>query len=162
MTRSIRGVALELRGGRAECDLGRRPGRIAVDARRDRRERDRAATELHGDLERAAVTRGQERGLARVAALPDRPDGMDHVSRREVAGRRRLRVAGLAASEEPRLGEDRRPAHAMDRPVDASAAQERRVRGVDDRIDLLLRDVALHELDPAHWPKPTVTTDERR
>jgi len=50
------GVALELREGRAERDRGGRLDRIAVDAGRDRGECDRAAPELGGDLERAAVT----------------------------------------------------------------------------------------------------------
>ena len=75
------GMAFELCTDRSECDLGGRLGRIAEDARRDRRERDRAATELGGDLERPAVTRSQKLGLVRSAALPDRPDGMDHVAR---------------------------------------------------------------------------------
>ena len=39
-------------------------------------------------------------------------------------------------------------AGAMDRAVDAAAAEQRRVRGVHDRVDGLRRDVALHEPDP--------------
>jgi len=51
------GMAFEPCAGRSERDLGGQLHRIAEDARRDRRERDRAATELGGDLERSPVTR---------------------------------------------------------------------------------------------------------
>jgi hypothetical protein len=44
--------------------------------------------------------------------------------------------------------EDRRPTAAVDRAVHPTSPKERRVRGVDDRVDRLLRDVALDELDP--------------
>jgi hypothetical protein len=68
---------------------------------------------------------GEELVLALLAALPDRPDRMDHHARGEVTRRRRLGVARLAAAQAPRLLEDRRPAGAMDCAVDASAAEER-------------------------------------
>ena len=74
--------------------------RIAVDAGRDRGERDRAAAERRRDLERAPVARGQQRGLAALAAPPDRADGVDDVPRRQPARRRRLRIAGRAAAEQ--------------------------------------------------------------
>jgi len=156
------GVVFELCAGRSECDLGGTLHRIAEDARGDRRERNRAAAELGRDLERSPVTRGQELGLVRIAALPDRSDGMDHVFRRQVAGCRRLRVAGRAAAEEPRLGENRGAAGSVDRPVDAASSEERRVRRVHDCVRGLHRDVALDELDPAHRLQPTVRIDERR
>jgi hypothetical protein len=44
-------VTFELCTGRSECDLGGQVRRIAEDARGDRRERDRAAAEVCGDLE---------------------------------------------------------------------------------------------------------------
>ena len=100
------------------------------------------------------MARGEKLVLALSAAAPDRPDGVDHVPRRQVARRRRLRVAGRAAAEAAALLEDRRAAGTVDRAVDAAAAEQRLVGGVDDRVDLLLRDVALDELDPAHRPEP--------
>jgi hypothetical protein len=45
----------------------------------------------------------------------------------------------------------------VNRAVDASAAEERRVRGVDDRIDVQLRDVSAMNLD-LHFPRPSFTT----
>ena len=108
----------------ADRDGGRELGRVAVDAARDRRERDRARAELARDVERAAVARREQLGLAGVAAAPDRADGVNDVPRGQLARRGRLRVAGLAAAEQPALGKDRRPARAMDRPVDAAAAEQ--------------------------------------
>jgi len=94
-------VTFELGERRGQCDLGGRLDRIAVDAGRDGRKRDGAAVELGGNLERAPVTRGQELGLALVAAAPDRADRVDHVARRELARGRGLCVAGLAAADKP-------------------------------------------------------------
>jgi hypothetical protein len=45
-------------------------------------------------------------------------------------------------------GQDLCAPAAVDRAVHAAAAQQRRVGGVDDGVDLLLRDVALHEEQP--------------
>ena len=64
---------LERRARRRDRDLRRRElDRIAVDAGRDRGERDRAAAELGRELERAPVARGEQLRLAAVAAAPDR------------------------------------------------------------------------------------------
>ena len=90
---------------------------------------------------------GQQLRLSRVAAAPDRPDGMDYPARREPAPGRRLGVPGRAAAEPARLGEDLRPARAVDRPVHAPAAEQRLVRRVHDRVDLLPGEVADDELD---------------
>ena len=52
-----------------------------------------------------------------------------------------------AAAELPALREDRRTAGPVDRAVDAAAAEEGRVGGVDDRIDLLDDDVTPYQLE---------------
>ena len=82
---------------------------VAVDPRRERRERDSAAAELDRDLERAAVGRGEELRLPRLSPAPDRPDGVDHVSCRQRARAGRLRIAGRAAAEPGALVERSRP-----------------------------------------------------
>ena len=61
--------------------------RVAVDAGRDRRQRDARAAVPRRELDRAAIAGGEQLGLAVVAAAPDRTDGVDDVARR--AGRRR-------------------------------------------------------------------------
>src|SRR5581483_7343496 len=92
-------------------------------------------------------TRGEQLVLVVPAAAPDGADGVDDVPRRQPAGGRRLRVAGVATAELAALGEDRGPAGTMDRAADA---EQRAVRGVDDRVGRVLRDVALGERDPLH------------
>src|SRR6185436_15130899 len=49
--------------------------------------------------------------------------------------------------ERSALGEQFRTGGAMNRPVDAASAEERRVRGVHDRVDVELRDVAAVQLE---------------
>jgi DNA polymerase IV len=144
------GVLAQLLARRAERDIGRLADRVAVDARRDRRESHGSAAELRRDLERPPVAGRKQLGFALAAAVPDGTDRMDHIPGGELSRSRRLRIARLAAAQLTALGQDRRPACAMDGSVHAAAAEQRRVRGVHDRVDLLRRDVALNELDPAH------------
>ena len=82
-----------------------------------------------------------------VAALPDGADRVDDVTRGQLAGRRRLRIAGLAAAESAAFLENGGPAAAMNGSVHAAAAQQGGIRRVYDRVDLLGRDVALSERD---------------
>jgi hypothetical protein len=56
-------------------------------------------------------------------------------------------MTGVAAAELPALGQDLGTARPMDRAVDPAAAEQARVRRVDDRVDLLFRDVAANGLD---------------
>ena len=67
---------------------------------------------------------------------------MEDVPGRQVPARRQLRIAGLAAAQLAALLEDGRAAGAVNGTVDAAAAEQRRVGGVDDRVHFLLRDVA--------------------
>src|SRR5205823_6125827 len=94
--------------------------------------------------------RRKQLGLALVASPPDRPDRMQHVARRQAPAAGRLDVAGFAAAQLAALLEDRRASRAMNRSVDAATAEERGVRGVDDRVDFLHGDVAEDELDHAY------------
>jgi hypothetical protein len=64
---------------------------------------------------------------------------MDHVPRGERARAGRLCAARLTATECAALFEDRRAARPVDRSVDAAAAEQARVRRVDDRVDVLAR-----------------------
>jgi hypothetical protein len=72
---------------------------------------------------------------------------VDHPACRQLAGGGRLRIAGRAPAERAAFLEDRRPARVVDRAVDPAAAEQRRVGRVDDRVDVLTRDVAADELE---------------
>ena len=93
------------------------------------------------EIERGAIAGGEQRILVRSAALPHRADRVDDVLRRQPVAARDLRRAGLAAAERAAFGEQLRPGRAMDRAVDAAAAEQRAVRGVHDRVDGERRDV---------------------
>ena len=85
--------------------------------------RGRALAQLDG----AGVAGGQRVVLALVAAIPDRADGMDHMPRRQPITSGDLGAAGLAAIERAAFGEKLRPGRAMDRAIDAAAAEQRRL-----------------------------------
>ena len=91
-----------------------------------------------------------------VAAVPHRADGVDHVARGKQTGGSGFRVAGLAAAEQPALLEDRGAAGSVDRAVHAAAAAQRLVGRVDDRVHVLLGDVAANELDQALRQRPKI------
>src|SRR3546814_1355659 len=63
-----------------DLDLRSQCVRIAEYAAADRRERNRRHFVLRPKPQRVRVARRQQLRFARVAAMPDRPDGMDHRS----------------------------------------------------------------------------------
>ena len=135
---------------RFDRDRRRKLDRIAVRAGRDRGKRDGCAPELGRQLDRAPVARREQPRLPCIAAAPDRADGVQHIARRQVAAAGRLHVPGVAAAKRAALREDPGAAGAVDRSVDTAAAEQRRVRRVDDGVDVLRGDVAEDELDHAY------------
>jgi hypothetical protein len=79
--------------------------------------------------------------LALAAAMPDRPDGVDHMAGAEPISSGDPGVAGRAAAQCAALRKQFRPGRAMDGSVDAAAAKQRRIGGVDDGVDIQRRDV---------------------
>ena len=120
---------------------------VPVGAGADRRERDRRGAELVGDFEATPVAAREEPRFAGVAAAPDRADGVDHESGGEPEPGRGLGVAERAAIEVAAGVEQLRAGRPVDRPVDAAPAEQRRVGGVDDRVDVLGGDVAERDLE---------------
>src|SRR3954471_19585845 len=110
--------------GRADCDRRSELDRVAVDTRRDRRERDRPAAELVRKLDGTAMARREQLGLIFAAAAPDRAHGVEHVPRRQRAARGWLHLSWVAAAEQAALGQDRRSTRAVDRAVHAAAAEQ--------------------------------------
>ena len=100
-----------------------------------------------GQGQAARVAARQDLRLSRSAPSPDGPHGVDDVAARKPTGRGENGFPGgkrtLLGADPPALFEDRGTARAMDGAVDAAAAQERRVRGVDDGVDVLAREVAV-------------------
>ena len=86
-------------------------------------------------LDGAAITRRQQLVLARVAAVPDRADGMDHMPCRQPVALGDFGAAGLAAMKGAAFGEQFGPRRAVDRAIDAAPAEQGRIGGVDDGVN---------------------------
>jgi hypothetical protein len=128
-------------GDRGDRDLGGSIGGEPINASRYRGKSDSGEAMLSGKLERAAIAGCEQDRLAGAAAAPDRPNGMNDVTGLQVETGRDLGLARRAAAE-PKAGRQQlRPGGAVDGALDAAAAGELRIGGVDDRIDIERRDV---------------------
>ena len=148
---------LHLRGGgpeRLQGCVDRVVARPAVDARTDQREGDRLRTQLVGDLERPAVAGRQQRAVP-LAGVVVGPDHVDHPARGHLPGGRPAGVTGREPVGEASYAvlEHGLAAGRMDRSVDSSATSHPVVRRVDHRVQVLLGDVAVDDLD-LHGPEP--------
>ena len=81
-----------------------------------------------------------------IAALPDRPNRVDHIARRQIVAAGELRLARRAATERAAFCQEFWPSCAMDRPVHTTAAKQRIFRRVDDRVHSKPRDIRLFQL----------------
>mgnify|MGYP006156713577 CR=1 FL=1 len=77
----------------------RQGGGVAIYARADARKRQAAHPVRHRQRDRAAVARGQQRGLSGGTTVPDRPHGVDHMPGGQAKTRRDSGVARLAAPQ---------------------------------------------------------------
>ena len=104
-------------------------------ARQGRRGNDRRRSKSPGTRSRRAcaaaqwssavpVARRQQILFAFAAAVPHRSDRMDHEARRQPVAARDLRVAGVAAAERAAFRQQLRARRAMDRAIDAAAAEQ--------------------------------------
>lgn len=87
------------------------------------------------ELQGAGIARGQRGVLAMAATVPDRADGVDHMPRRQPVAAGDPGIPGVAAAERAAFGEQFGAGRAMDSTVDAAAAEQGRIGGIDDRID---------------------------
>jgi hypothetical protein len=126
---------------RADRNLRRTLGRKAVDARRDGGKRNRSQIVSLAQRQRAAVARRQRLILAGVPAVPHGPDGMQHMLCRQPVTWCDLDVASGAAIQGAAGGEQFGAGSAMDGTIDATAAEQRRIGGVDNGINAQGRDV---------------------
>ena len=124
--------------------------RPAVDAGRDRRERDAARARARRRPAGSRVAGAQDGGVV-LRRRPDRPGRVHHPARGQPAGRRRDRLAprqppvGQPRDDRPALGEDRRARRprwiAPSTPPPPSSPGIGRVH---DHVDVRLGDVAAH------------------
>ena len=70
-----------------------------------------------------------------MAAVPHRADGMNHMPCRKPVTPGDFGIAGRTAVQGAAFGEKLRPGRAMDRAIDATAAEQGRIGGVDDGVN---------------------------
>ena len=99
-------------------------------------------------LDTATIARCEERIFVPRTTVPNRSDGMNHMSRRELVTFSDLGVAGLAAVERSALSQQLGPGRIMDRAIDAAPAKERRIRRVDDGVNAQCGDVGNNDFQP--------------
>ncbi len=119
--------------GRRDGDRRRLRRRKSVDARRDGGKSDTLA--LARGLDRAAIAGSQQVRLAVRSPAPNRADGVDDQTRGQLKTRRRAHLARRTSADRAASFRQLGPCSAMNRAVDAPAARELGVGGVDDRVD---------------------------
>ena len=96
----------------------------------------------------ADVVRGQRLIFARLSAVPDRTDGMNHMAGRQTVSTADFGFSGIAAVQQTAFRQKLRPCRAMDRAIDAAATEQRRIGGVDDGVNAQGRDVGDDDFQP--------------
>jgi hypothetical protein len=100
------------------------------------------------ELDRAGVTGCKRVIFTLSAAAPDRTDSMDHMPRRQPITPGDFGAAGFAAAERAAFCQQLRSRRAVDGAIDATAAEQRRVGGVDNGIDAQAGDVGDDDFQP--------------
>jgi hypothetical protein len=122
-------------GNGLDGNAGRTIRGETINACRDSGVRDRAEAVDLTELKPAAIAGAKQRIFVLMAAVPDRADGMDHVFGGEPVAHGDLGVAGFAAAKRAAFGEQLGPGGAVDGAIDATAAEQRGIRGVDNRVN---------------------------
>src|SRR5262249_29182952 len=90
---------------------------------------------LQGNLKRAAITRGEELGLVACTAPPDWADGVNDVGGFQPIAGRDLGIADVAAAKALARLQQLRPSRIVNGSVNTPAAEQGRIRGIDDSVD---------------------------
>ena len=128
--------------------------RVAVGAGGDEGEGHGLAAVLPRQLKGGPVTGGEQVSLPVPAVPPHRADGVDDVPAGQPVTTGDLCASRFTASQRPALLQEPRAGGAVNTPVDAAPAQQRRVGGVHDGVHLHLRDVVPDDLK-RHGKRPS-------
>ena|SRR5882762_9143624 len=141
------------------CNASRTISGETIDAGGNCGVRDRAEAVGLAEMKSTAVAGGEQFILVLMAAMPDWSDGMNHVFGGEPVALRDLCVTGLAAIKSLALVIKLRPGGAMDRAIDATAAEKRCIGGVDDRVNAKRGDIGNDDFEPRG---PDLLADQAR
>jgi hypothetical protein len=129
-------------------DPRRTVGGETIDAGGNRGKSNRDKAVDFAQFDRAAIAGRQRQIFGAVAAVPDRADRMDHMPGRQPVGFSDLGAAGLAAPQRTAFGQKLGAGGTMDRAVDATPSQQRRICGVDDGVNAQAGDVGDDDFQP--------------
>ena len=123
---------------------------IAVHPGADGWKRDGVQSVRDYKLDRATIAGHQQLRLAVHSAAPDWSDRMDDVPCLQPVAARHLRVTRGASAQPTAFLLQLRPCGAMYRAIHSTAPEQRRVRGVDDRVNVEGGDVRLYGRELRH------------
>ena len=123
-------------------------GGKTIDTGGNGRECDRCQTVFATKLNRARIAGGEQLILAAVTAVPYWTDGMDHMPGRQPVSSGDLGIASFAAAQRAAFLKQLAAGRAMDRTINAAAAQQRAICSVDDCIDAQCHDVGDDDFKP--------------
>ena len=86
--------------------------------------------------------------LAGITAVPDRPDGVDHVPGRQPVSPGDLGIAGCAATKRAAFRKQFGARSTVDGAIDAAPAEQRRIRSVDDAVNAQTGDIGNNDFQP--------------
>src|SRR6266404_534585 len=116
-------------------DPRRAIGRKAIDAGGSGGNGNRSKAVGLAQFDGAGVARRQRVILAAVSPVPHRADGMNHMPCRKPVTPGDFGVAGRTAMQGAAFGEKLKAGRAMDGAIDATAAEQGGVGGVDDGVN---------------------------
>ena len=119
--------------GRRDRDARRLRGRKAVNACGDCGKGETAP--ISRNFDRAAIGGGEQFRLALRAPSPNRTNSVNHIARGQIEAWRDANVAGRASADHATGLRQSGACGAVNCAVDAAAARQSRIRGVNDRID---------------------------
>src|SRR5713226_4208275 len=105
-----------------------------------------------GQSQRVPIATRQEFVFITLAAVPDGSDGVNDPFGPKAISFGDLGFAGITSIERPTFFRELGAGGAVNCSIDASAAQETLVGGVDNRIDVKRGNIALNNLNAGiHW-----------
>ena len=128
----------------SQCDRSGQVQRISIDSCAERGKSNALNLILFGQVQTALVSAGQETLILTTTAI-DRPDSMEDVPGRELAGRRRYGATGRTTVNLAALGHNARATCTVNGPIDATPASKRRISGIHNGIRLHPHNISLQQ-----------------
>jgi hypothetical protein len=143
-----RGRRLERSHGCRHRDLSCAIGRETINSGGDGGKRNRREAVALTEFDGVSITGRQRLIFTLAAGIPDRADGVNHMPGWQAITSGNLGSAGLAAAQCAAFGNQLRAGRAMDRTIDAAAAQQRAIGRVDDRVNAQCRNIGDDDFQP--------------